>query len=512
MSTIRPNRSYGSASGGSGQSTTEISGPLSGFGELEIISPTPTSQISFVYGINPLLATSQTYGAGSTVSSSGGEVIVSSGTASNSYARVISKKVAKYRPGQATLARWTARYSAGVSNNRQMSGIYNIEGGYRFGYNGEQFGILYTESATIEVQTLTITTKSSAATNVTVTLDGGPGVVVPVTNGANTSITAYEISLADYSQVAGGWDAIAIQNVVYFTRRIAGPAGASSFDPGVSGAVGSFAILTTGVAPSDVFIAQQDWNRDTCNGAGLSRVNIDHTKGNIYQVQFQYLGYGNAFFSVINGETGRPVLCHVIENANTRTSTNLRNPNLYLSWESVNNGSTTPVSLRGASGGTFVEGAIKYLGAQFSITGTKSIGASVETPILTLRASNVLQGRKSMAQLQIDRISVACDGAKPVDIKVYKNVNLVRAQFQKANLIASASDVDSAASSFSIGSGVQIFGFSVSKTGNSTESLTDLDLFLQSGDTVTITAFTANPGGGGGGSDVSASIVWIEDI
>lgn len=511
MSTIRPGRSYGTQGGGSSQSTTELSGPLSGFGELESVSPTPTSQISFVYGINPLLATVQTYG-GSSVTASNGEVVVTNGNTSSSYARLISKKVAKYRPGQATMARWTARYSPGIPNNRQMAGVYNLEGGYRFGYDGESFGILYTESGTVEVQTLTITTKASSVTNVTVTLDAGAPVTVPVTNGANTSVTAYEISRGDYSQTAGGWDAIAIQNVVYFTRRVAGPAGASSFNPGTSGAIGSFSTLTTGVNESEIFIPQEDWNIDPCNGAGQSRVNIDHQKGNIYQVQFQYLGYGNAFFSVVNSETGRPVLCHVIKNANIRTSTNLRNPNLYLCWEAINRGSILSNTIRGASGGTFVEGEIKYLGAQFSTTGTKTIPAATETPILTIRASNVFRDRRSMAQCQIDRISVACDGAKTVDFKVYKNGTLVGAQFQIINSLSSSTDVDSAASSFSIGSGLQIFGFSVAKTGNSTESFTDLDLFLQAGDTLTVTGYTQNPGGGGGGSDVSVSIVWVEDI
>jgi hypothetical protein len=38
------------------------------------------------------------------------------------------------------------------------------------------------------------------------------------------------------------------------------------------------------------------------------------------------------------------------------------------------------------------------------------------------------------------------------------------------------------------------------------ESVTDLALFLQAGDTLTITATSVNA------SDVSATIVWIEDV
>lgn len=475
-----------------------LSGPLTGFGELQTAAPVPTSQVAFVYNLNPLLVTTDVYGAGASATSVNGEAVLASGTATDSYARLVSKKVAKYRPGQGTLARWTARYTAGSTGNRQMAGLYNIEAGYQFGYNGTSFGILYTEAGTVEVQTLTISSKATSATNVTITLDGGTPVTVAVTNGANTSVTAAEIAAGNYAQTAGGWDAIAIGNVVYFTRHTAGPAGASTFNPGTSGAVGAFAILTAGVNATETFIPRSSWNG--------SPVSLDPTKGNVYGVQFQYLGYGDAFFYIEDGNTGRFVLVHTVRNANARTSTNLRNPNLYLTWESRNTGTGTSVTLRAASGGTFVEGNIEYLGAQFGATATKTIGAATETPVLSLRASTVFQNRLSTAQLQLDRLSVACEGTKPVDFKVYKNGTLTAPQFARVNSTTSAADSDSAATAFTLGGGTQIYAFSTSKTGNVTETLTDLDLFIQVGDVVTITAYSAN------GSDISTSIVWIEDV
>jgi hypothetical protein len=221
----------------------------------------------------------------------------------------------------------------------------------------------------------------------------------------------------------------------------------------------------------------------------------------------QYLGYGDAFFYIENGATGRLVLVHTIKNAGVRTSTNLRNPNLYLTWESRNIGTGASVTLRGASGGAFVEGPVTFLGAQFAATATKAISAGTETPVLTLRGSTVYQSRLSTAQIQIDRFSVACDGTKTVDFKVYKNGALVAPQFARVNATTSAADYDSSATGFSVGSGgAQVYSFSVAKTGNNTETVTDLALFLQAGDILTVTAYSANA------SDISASIIWIEDI
>jgi hypothetical protein len=489
----------------SGPPSVAINGPLSGFGELETVSPRPTSQVAFVYSLNPAQAATHTYGAGASATTSDGEVVLASGTATDGYARVFSKKIAKYRPGQATLAKWTARFpGGGFAGNRRMVGLYSIEAGYQFGYDGTTFGILYTQTATCEVQTLTITTKSSSATNVTVTLSGGTPVVVPVTNGANTAVTAGEIAAADYSQVAGGWDASAIGNVVYFVRRIAGPGSASTFSPGTSGAVGAFATLTTGVAASESFIPQTAWNIDKFDGKGPSNVTLDPTKGNIFSVQFQYLGYGNAFLYVVNGLTGRQQLCHVVQNANTRTSPVLRNPNLYLTWESKNTGTGTSRELRGASGGTFVEGDVEFLGPLFGVTGVKSLSAGVETPVIALRGSEVLNGRRSTAQLQIDRVSVACEGTKPIDWKIYRNGTLTAPQFAAVKAGVSAADYDTLATAHT--GGTQVYAFSVAKSGNTTESLSDLSFFVQAGDTITITATSANT------ADVSASVVWVEDV
>ncbi len=485
-----------------------IDGPLSGFGEVETVIPTPTSQVAFIYGLNPLLVTSDVYGAGASVTAVNGEAVMTSGTAVDGYARLVSKKVAKYRAGQATMAKWTARFTAGSAGNRQMAGLYNIEAGYQFGYDGTAFGILYTETATVEVQTLTVTAAPTGAGNVTVTLDAGTPVVVAVTDQPNTSVTASEIAAANYTQTAGGWDAQSIANVVYFTRRLAGTAGPSSFSAGaVPGIAATFAILTTGVAPTEQFIPQSSWNQDKFDGTGPSGQTIDPTKGNIYGVQFQYLGYGEAFFYVVNGLTGRPTLCHIIRNSNTRTSTVLRNPNFYLTWDSRNTGTGTSVAMRGSSGAAFVEGTIQFLGAQFAVPPIAiTAGAGVETPILSLRGNTVFTNRVSTAQLQIDRISVACDGTKTVVFKVYKNGTLTAPRWQNVNATTSASSYDQNATAFSIGTGTLVYSFSVGKTGNSTESLTDIALFLQAGDYLTITATSVNA------SDVAASIVWIEDV
>jgi hypothetical protein len=495
--------SFGGNTSGTGGIPTQIVGPLSGFGEISTETPTPTAQVDFIYNINTQVVRTYTYLAAASVAQSNGEAIISSGTNANGYARLFARRVIRYRPGQGSLIRMTARFSAGVENNRQLIGVYNVSSGYQFGYVGSDFGILHTSTAVAEIQALTVTGAPAAPGNVTVTLDGGPGVSVAVTASGNTAITAFQISQADYSQAAGGWDAMALGSVVYFVRRIAGPAGASTFSAGTTGTVAAFSTTTTGVNPTETFIAQSNWNQDRFNGSGPSGVTLDPTKGNVYAIQFQYLGYGDAFFSIENPNTGRFSVCHIIKNANTRTSTVLRNPAAYMTWESRNTGSTTSTSLVTASGSAFTEGIVVFLGPRLGSDTTKSVLATTLTPLITLRSTRVYQNQASSGQIRIDRISVSADGTKPVELRLYRNATLTSAQFSRVNASVSVADIDTAATAVS--GGTLLYAFTVGKTDSTDQDIGNLDITLNAGDAITLTAYSANA------SDVTVSFSWVED-
>jgi hypothetical protein len=494
----------GGGGGGGGASVpVTINGPLAGFGEVATEIPTPAAQVDFIYNVNDAVLASYTYLAGATIAQAAGEAVVSSGTNAAGYSRLFARRVIRYRPGQGSLIRLTARFSAGIAGNRQLIGAFNVTAGYRFGYVDDVFGILHTSTAGVEIQALTITGAPAAPGNVTITLDGGSSVVVAVTASGSTSICAWQISQADYSQTAGGWDAMALGNIVYFVRRIAGPAGASTFAAGATGTVAAFTIPTTGVAPTESFIPQSAWNVDKFNGTGSSGVTLNPQNGNIYAIQFQYLGYGDAFFYIENPKTGRFALCHVIENANARTATVLRNPAAYITWESQNTGSTTSVALRGASGAAFTEGDVRFLGPRFASVGSRAIGGATLTPILSLRATRVYQSQAATGQLRLDRLSVACDGTKSVEIRLYRNATLTAAQFSQVSASTSMADVDTSATAVS--GGTLIYAFTLAKTGNSSEDINDLDIVLEAGSFITVTALSAN------NSDITATIAWTED-
>lgn len=479
-----------------GETGGAITSPLSAFGEVAVVHPTPTTSTDFIYGLNTNQVFTRLY-AGGAVTTSNGEVVVSSGTTSGAYARCALLPNITYHPGQGTTVRATARFSAAQASTRQLIGMSSLTGGYQFGYVGTAFGILHIQSAVVEVQTLTVTVAPAAPGNVTITLDAGTPVNVAVTASGSTNVAAYEISRGDFSQASGGWTAVSSGNVVYFTRRIAGPAGASTFNAGATGATATFAILTNGVLPTETFIPQAEWNIDKAAW-------LDPSKGNVFQIRFQYLGYGNAFFAIESPATGRFEPVHMIQNANARTSTVLRNPNGFLLWEVQNNGSATGVTIRGASGAAFLDGTLQYYGQERATSATRSILAATETPVLSVRPLNVDTNIFSTKQLFPLRVSAAADGTKNVTINIYKNLTLVGAQFASIN-VGSVALKDSSATGFTTTGSKLIYSFQLSKSGQDTQDLHQFNSFLSLSEVLTITATSANA------SDVSISLAWDED-
>lgn len=58
-----------------------------------------------------------------------------------------------------------------------------------------------------------------------------------------------------------------------------------------------------------------NWNTDKLDGLGVSGLNIDVTKVNIYWIDYQWLGGGRVRFGVISSDGSR-IVCHSVENAN----------------------------------------------------------------------------------------------------------------------------------------------------------------------------------------------------
>jgi hypothetical protein len=100
---------------------------------------------------------------------------------------------------------------------------------------------------------------------------------------------------------------------------------------------------STSGSPVDTVISRTNWNGDKLDGTGKSGFTLDTTKGNIFWLDFEWLGVGTVRFGVFS--KGEPILCHSIYNENTKTTVYMATPNLPLRYEIYNNGTADAASL-----------------------------------------------------------------------------------------------------------------------------------------------------------------------
>ncbi len=388
-----------------GANDVNIKSPNSTFGEILTTTLEPLAQGDFIHNINGQIFTTSTFSGGS-ITTVSGNAELSSGTSASGSSTVQLRRRLEYRPGQGSLMRATAIFDTPDAGNAQFVGAGTSECGYFIGYFAGFFGILHSETGAREVRKYTVSA-GEGTESVTVTLDGS-SVVVPVSGGADTSQTAYQLSLGDYSQVGkGGWLADAQGSSVFFIAARANATSTGAYSITSGGSIdGSFTREQIGEAQTNTFITSGSFNVDKLDGTGPSGFTINPQKGNVYQIGYQYLGYGNAIFGVENPETGKNTPCHVLKNPNTRTTPVLKDPNLSVLATSANIGGTTSKVIKTASMAAFTEGKVMKLDPKFSKSFSfSSFSEQTYSPLAIFKSNRFFDGRSSFGEFDIMRIN-----------------------------------------------------------------------------------------------------------
>ena len=496
-----------------GADTVHVKGPTTTFGEIASAQLFPIGQGDFIHGINNQVFTTSSF-AGASVSVSEGMAVLQSGVAASGSATVQIRRNLKYRPGQGSLMRATALFDTPDSGNAQFIGAGSAECGYFIGYFGENFGILHSETGAREIRKLTITSPVTTNSNVTITLDGD-SIVVPVTGSGNISQTAYQLSLANYTQLgSGGWLADAISGSVYFFTARSTSSATGSYSVSGGGIAGTFSREVAGQEQINTFIPSSSFNEDSLDGKGPSKMILDPQKGNVYEIGFQYLGFGNANFKIEDPETGNLVYFHRIKNANNRITPVLKDPNVSILATSANIGGTNSVVLKTASMSAFIEGKSFKLDPKFSIsTDFASLNSNIYKPLIALKANRYFNGVSSFGEFDLLKIAGSNEsgGATPKTLtvglflnpKINGNVNFTH--INQTQSLVSKAILDPAVNTIeNITNLVPFYELTVGAGGAETEILKELDFVFGPGTTILVAIKTTGTLAG------SVSLNWYE--
>jgi len=476
----------------------EVNLTKTAFGALNVAQLRPYVLVSPVRGLEERLFETYTSGtasfAGAVDNAPGREFGVSSGTSVGGYGVLRSKKVLSYKPGIGSLVRFTGRFSAPAANAIQRVGLMNIGNELSFGYNGTTFGILHKSGGRPEMRTLTITNPANSNQTLTVTLNGS-ATSLSVTNGT-AAHNAFQIAATSFT----GWIVYNIGSTVVFEAKSTGAKTGTYSVTSTGGFTGTFAQTYAGATETDNHIPQSTWNKKTLlNGDFI----LDPSKGNVFQVQFQYLGYGCLKFYVENPNIGAFELVHEIQyaNANTRPHTDL--PEFKLGIIAASLGSTTNVSTYTASMAGFWENQDEFPSKVHSVSGAQSGIGTTLTNVLAIKKTSLANDRLHITDQKMYELTASSEATKPVFFEVRLNPTFsAETQWESVD-----EDVPIIATSTggTVSGGELVYAIALSKSSNIAISLDDLDIIMSNDDVLSIAAKATN-----GTVDANASIVWGE--
>ena len=256
-------------------------------------------------------------------------------------------------------------------------------------------------------------------------------------------------------------------------------------------------------------VAQSAWN-DPLDGTGASGMTIDLTKGNVWQIQFQYLGFGAIVLSVEDDTTGEFVEVHRILYANLNTTPSVHNPNFHHTIWANNKGTTSDMVLKSASYAYFIEGKTKYqeIHQPQQVTGEKQkTTVTTETAIMTIRNKSTYASKTNFVDAIMESVGASIEASNANNLG---NIRLVRnatlggtPSWSDINTSDSVVDIDT--SGTTVTGGKELFLVPLAgKNDREQINLIPYEIILAPGETITIAGSSA------GSATLNASLLWKE--
>lgn len=266
---------------------------------------------------------------------------------------------------------------------------------------------------------------------------------------------------------------------------------------------------------SDGWIAQTAWNGDKCDGTGASGFNWNKTLGNVMQIKYPYLGYGDITFWVMNSSDGSWILCHTIRYTNSSASVQVSNSSFPYFANVVNSGSTTNLTMYCGSVGIFISGEREFLAAQWATDSLKNT-ITTETNLLNLRNCTTYNGVTNSGLIRLRSLTAATDNGNGLaTIRLKTGVTIGGSpSFSTINgttgdqgvTITSGNSISSVDVAGTGTTGTTIFNVCLARNSNFYYDFTPFNIYIAPAQTLTVTAFSA------ASASIQVAINWNEDV
>lgn len=357
-STLEGN-AYRSINSFQGNLNVNVKSPNTAFGEMLMAYNTPFLQFDFSNG-RPLdevrIYYNENFNTDYGYYFENAKAIVKSNDGSSPHKiELKSNGFTKYKPGQGIDHRFTGRFPNGHQTFcDQYVGVFTPQDSLCFGYfsgSETEFSIRYQKFGSQQFDRVTLT-QTSLTTGGTITFtitdtNGTTIINVVIASGESVNIIAEKCSSAINNSLNAGTFGFKCQFyhlgtiTTYYLDILSNGTNSSSISisSSVTNVTLSLINITSANTPISEIIPQREWNINTCIDMGSLSLNyernptgfiLDPTKGNVFRIHFQYLGFGAITFFVEQNETDVLIPVHQIKFQNLNDNPSLKNPSMRI--------------------------------------------------------------------------------------------------------------------------------------------------------------------------------------
>ena len=185
--------------------------------------------------------------------------------------------------------------------------------------------------------------------------------------------------------------------------------------------------------PTEVAINQVDFSDDPVDGTDSLGLTLDVTKGNIYYIDFQWLGAGRVNFGIFSPE-GERILMHVMTHANTVALPYIQTATLPIAIEQINNGAVVSGSEMRWLCGTVFHTSLTNPDTQKYATSILPKSTIAEVPVVSFRpALTVISGQTNRALASFESLRIVNTSSEPALVSIYAGNTLTGAVFARVS-------------------------------------------------------------------------------
>lgn len=294
---------------------------------------------------------------------------------------------------------------------------------------------------------------------------------------------------------------------------------------GITDEVGSSAAFKNGLAvgfdgatfgfhrfvnDTKVTVNQSAFNGDTLDGNGSSGMTIDHTKLNVWQIRYQYLGAGEIELCVENPATGNFITVHTIQFANSSITPSSFNPNYRFMMFVNNKATTTDIFAKCASCAYFIEGDVEFKELQrpqFGSGERQKTAVTAEVAICTIKNKTTYASKTNFIDALVENIGLSIEASSANNlgkIRLVRNATLGGTPvFNDINTTDSIMSIDTAGTT--VTGGKELFTVPLAgKNDRESLNLIEYKIMLLAGDTITVAGSSSNS------ATINTSLLWKE--